>query len=508
MATNYATNYLKKNASVLKIASNLDIDTWNVASESGANNHETYIDTGEILQRNDPFLSAAADDNDEDDDDDDINNTDDDETGASKMAFKSTYQQSRSKPFTGRVDSSSRATGSRMHGKNWQIGATSRLDAIPSQYRRGYSNLNDLVCSTKPNSKYSGLRAESMNNAAPLDYGPACDSVVDQTKIIRMENHGETELPTIDGYHHAPISFNLDNMNDQNDLLEPNDIQDTIQDWEFSLNDQPGIGAEEDLSDDYSYSNLGYDNTYGTVNHSLDDYQSSESLFNINFDAIDDEVFKIGTMRLFENDLSAPNAEFMLNEKCTIYDRPFANENAATAIHIDEDNDHHDGDATHYAAAVKSAGSQEFLSENRNICTRTDIDERIQSPITVVPLYQYNLDDLMESNVAPLEHHESIVKMSSIVCINDNVDANPSTKTVENVGNSDESTPKPGKMRCAECNKKLGLIMIMKCHCERIFCAQHRYAEAHRCSYDFKAEGQRIIARENPLIVASKLPKM
>uniref|UniRef100_A0A1Q3FED0 AN1-type domain-containing protein n=2 Tax=Culex tarsalis TaxID=7177 RepID=A0A1Q3FED0_CULTA len=68
---------------------------------------------------------------------------------------------------------------------------------------------------------------------------------------------------------------------------------------------------------------------------------------------------------------------------------------------------------------------------------------------------------------------------------------------------------KSKKLRCAHCNRKLGVIMVfMKCHCEKIFCAQHRYAEAHNCSYDFKLEGKKLLERENPLVVAQKLPKI
>uniref|UniRef100_A0A182JH10 AN1-type domain-containing protein n=1 Tax=Anopheles atroparvus TaxID=41427 RepID=A0A182JH10_ANOAO len=67
---------------------------------------------------------------------------------------------------------------------------------------------------------------------------------------------------------------------------------------------------------------------------------------------------------------------------------------------------------------------------------------------------------------------------------------------------------KPKKLRCAQCNKKLGMVMIMKCHCEKVFCAQHRYAEAHNCSYDFKFEGRKVLEKNNPLVVADKLPKI
>lgn len=71
-----------------------------------------------------------------------------------------------------------------------------------------------------------------------------------------------------------------------------------------------------------------------------------------------------------------------------------------------------------------------------------------------------------------------------------------------------EEVKKKTKSRCAQCNKKLGIIMIMQCHCGKLFCAQHRYAEAHNCSYDFKEEGKKILAKDNPLVVADKLPRI
>lgn len=62
--------------------------------------------------------------------------------------------------------------------------------------------------------------------------------------------------------------------------------------------------------------------------------------------------------------------------------------------------------------------------------------------------------------------------------------------------------------RCAKCQKRLGIIMIMQCHCGLFFCAQHRYAEAHDCAYDFKGNGKQILAKDNPLVVGEKLPKI
>lgn len=65
-----------------------------------------------------------------------------------------------------------------------------------------------------------------------------------------------------------------------------------------------------------------------------------------------------------------------------------------------------------------------------------------------------------------------------------------------------------GKLRCFHCNKKLGIIMIMKCHCNQYFCSAHRYMEVHNCSYNYKREGKKKLERENPLCVTQKLPKI
>lgn len=65
-----------------------------------------------------------------------------------------------------------------------------------------------------------------------------------------------------------------------------------------------------------------------------------------------------------------------------------------------------------------------------------------------------------------------------------------------------------GKLRCFHCNKKLGIIMIMKCHCNQYFCSAHRYKEVHNCSYNYKLEGKKKLERENPLCVTQKLPKI
>lgn len=68
--------------------------------------------------------------------------------------------------------------------------------------------------------------------------------------------------------------------------------------------------------------------------------------------------------------------------------------------------------------------------------------------------------------------------------------------------------PKKSRTRCALCNKRLNITTIHNCRCGGIFCAQHRYSEVHGCQYDYKTEGRKILEQTNPLVAATKLPKI
>lgn len=62
--------------------------------------------------------------------------------------------------------------------------------------------------------------------------------------------------------------------------------------------------------------------------------------------------------------------------------------------------------------------------------------------------------------------------------------------------------------RCLVCNKKTGIATSYNCRCGSNFCAAHRYAEAHNCTYDYKMEGRKILEQNNPVVTAPKLPKI
>ncbi|XP_061485774.1 AN1-type zinc finger protein 4 isoform X2 [Rhineura floridana] len=73
------------------------------------------------------------------------------------------------------------------------------------------------------------------------------------------------------------------------------------------------------------------------------------------------------------------------------------------------------------------------------------------------------------------------------------------------------SSIKPKKKiakHCFFCGKKTGLATSYECRCGNNFCATHRYAETHTCTYDYKNAGRRYLQESNPAVSAPKLPKI
>ncbi|KAF0734153.1 hypothetical protein Ae201684P_003188 [Aphanomyces euteiches] len=53
------------------------------------------------------------------------------------------------------------------------------------------------------------------------------------------------------------------------------------------------------------------------------------------------------------------------------------------------------------------------------------------------------------------------------------------------------------KGRCWSCKKKVGLTGI-ECRCGYVYCGQHRFADQHDCSFDYKAADMAELAKRNP----------
>lgn len=67
---------------------------------------------------------------------------------------------------------------------------------------------------------------------------------------------------------------------------------------------------------------------------------------------------------------------------------------------------------------------------------------------------------------------------------------------------------KKATKRCFVCGKKTGLATSYMCRCGNNFCASHRYAESHDCTFDYKTEGRKLLEQSNPVVSAPKLPKI
>ena len=73
---------------------------------------------------------------------------------------------------------------------------------------------------------------------------------------------------------------------------------------------------------------------------------------------------------------------------------------------------------------------------------------------------------------------------------------------------SDLVTPKKSlkKKRCFECNKRLNFLPIT-CKCGVVTCIQHKWPD-HNCTHDYRAEAQKQLTKENPVVIAEKLNRI
>ena len=68
---------------------------------------------------------------------------------------------------------------------------------------------------------------------------------------------------------------------------------------------------------------------------------------------------------------------------------------------------------------------------------------------------------------------------------------------------------KKKKKKCGVkgCKKKITLLSFT-CHCQQVFCTEHRMPENHKCTFDWVKYGKCIIAKKNPQVVNSKITQI
>lgn len=77
-------------------------------------------------------------------------------------------------------------------------------------------------------------------------------------------------------------------------------------------------------------------------------------------------------------------------------------------------------------------------------------------------------------------------------------------------GNSDSApTTPPAKKanRCHVCKKRVGLTGFT-CRCGGLYCGEHRYDQAHDCTFDYKTMEREEIRKNNPVVVSDKIARI
>lgn len=564
---NYATdNYLKKNMNVLKIASNLEINNWNPNSPSGG-----VYKTGDM-----PHSTTSL-------------NLLNNDIGCSDTAenFSTSCEllQKSSKNSVTKLNEFGMLFGSSptVLNNKYAVLKTPRLNAIPIQYRRGYSNLNNACLSNSNSaSDLDGMQMAhygrgvsggflgdmnaiggigsmgcmgsmnsmgsigsvgsmgsmgSVGNIFPnLNNGVYCGDgrkTAKDNSLLRYKRSGSVDYGR--NYENFDMNKNGARMKnkkrglinnrycDQNtynrQAARDREMVSTKNYWYPHCSDYttqklippPSSSSQEDSGDEYNYAAI--NNTYDTNTEYLtSESQSNESLFNINFDAIDDEVLELDAISLFEESLSASTNDLLLENKVESAEVKVGH---AQSIQVASSGNSAANDIDINRAKMKEIHICTSDGETVSAAAAIQLpDIKPQRAISVACNSSIHLDGVekMTSNSITTETTTTTttIRTSATTTSRALVKTNDNNKSISinQIESNITCVPeKPKKLRCAECNKKLGVIMVMKCHCDKLFCAQHRYAEAHSCTYDYKSEGQKTIARENPVVVAQKLQK-
>ncbi|XP_070494323.1 serine-rich adhesin for platelets-like isoform X2 [Chironomus tepperi] len=273
----------------------------------------------------------------------------------------------------------------------------SRLDAIPTKYRRGYINLNDACLSN------SDL---STSTSSTTKLPKTCDR--------------KSSLTTKDlsSFHHGASIFHC--RSNQNERIP--------QPPTFDYFD----GCATETSSNRKSSDV-----------SNFDFQSEENLFNMNFDSFYEDFVDSAELSWSS---SSSSTSFDSSSISSMYDKKYV---ILPEIKLDNND--------------LKADDKALMVAKEKVETASNDDNNLHH-----------------------QHH-------------------PPTQHQQPQNSNKEST---GKLRCFHCNKKLGIIMVMKCHCNQYFCSAHRYKEVHNCSYDYKENGRKQLERENPLVCTQKLPKI
>lgn len=66
---------------------------------------------------------------------------------------------------------------------------------------------------------------------------------------------------------------------------------------------------------------------------------------------------------------------------------------------------------------------------------------------------------------------------------------------------------KPKRCQYEGCKVKL-MLADFACRCKSFYCSQHRFAELHKCTFDYKTIGKEVLAKQMVEVKGNKLDKV
>jgi hypothetical protein len=97
--------------------------------------------------------------------------------------------------------------------------------------------------------------------------------------------------------------------------------------------------------------------------------------------------------------------------------------------------------------------------------------------------------------------------------LNEEIDLRVEEEKKENVEKKDNPVEKKAEpsrpKRCQHEGCKVKLMLAdFACRCKSFYCSQHRFAEAHKCSFDYKAVGKDLLTKQMPAVVGEKFERV
>jgi hypothetical protein len=115
-------------------------------------------------------------------------------------------------------------------------------------------------------------------------------------------------------------------------------------------------------------------------------------------------------------------------------------------------------------------------------------------------------NDTATALLSSMAHVDSAASLSSSCSTNSMEGGETASATASN-GSSPAGGAVKKANRCQMCKKRVGLTGFT-CRCDGLFCGEHRYDQAHNCTFDYKTMEREEIRKNNPCVVSEKIRRI